>query len=398
MRMSSVDLKSSCFLAFIQLGVRSRLILVACFLLMAPLLARPGELFATPAEPDPEAEQWFRQQPRWLGADGVHSTQLDDERRLWTFADSFVAMPGGQSRRGARMISNTIAIQAGGGTSHVPVTFFWRESGDGSPASFFPDRETTWFWPQASLRLTNGPLISFLFRIERTPGEGLGHSTQGYTVAVIDNPEDEPMAWKMQLKDGLPVAGFVPGSVLVRQGDFVVALAVTQGETLAGALVRYPSTDLASGDLSSAQWWTAEGWKKDTELGPGGPARVLDHAGSESSIHWDVTSRRWLHVTSYGFGAAFIGLRTAPDLTGPWGEVVEVYRPPESDFNRPFVYGAVAHAGLSGRHPGELLVTYSANSFEFSDLLSEWGHENLYWPRVVAVKISSNTDTETIHP
>ena len=62
-----------------------------------------------------------------------------------------------------------------------------------------------------------------------------------------------------------------------------------------------------------------------------------------------------------------------------------IYSPPESAGPRPFVYGAVAHPALAGQAPGELVVTYSVNSFDFRDLFTPEGHENLYWPRAIAV-------------
>jgi hypothetical protein len=148
---------------------------------------------------------------------------------------------------------------------------------------------------------------------------------------------------------------------------------------------------LARGDITKAEWWAgdARGWVPVSMLGKDGPAIVLDDAGSECSIHWDQRTGSFIHVASYGFGASEIGMRTAPAITGPWSTPAFVYRPPESDRPRPFVYAAKAHPELIGPEPEDLVVTYATNSFAFADLLTKQGEQTLYWPRFVTIQIGN---------
>ena len=166
-------------------------------------------------------------------------------------------------------------------------------------------------------------------------------------------------------------------------------MALRQVGTHSGFLVRWTLADLAAGGIDNAEWWAGEkgGWLRRVELPHSGPVAVIDNAGNESSLHYDERLGKYVHVASYGFGAAWIGLRTAPSPAGPWSEPVQVYRPPELAGPRPFVYSAIAHPGLNAPAPGELIVTYATNSFDFSDLFSQSGQQNLYWPRVIAVAI-----------
>jgi hypothetical protein len=113
---------------------------------------------------------------------------------------------------------------------------------------------------------------------------------------------------------------------------------------------------------------------------------VIDDAGPECSLHFDARTGVFVHVATYGFGATTIGVRTAPSLTGPWSAPQTVFRPVESDGPRPFVYAGKAHPELTGPEPGDLVVTYATNSFEFGDLFGPAGAA-LYWPRFVAVRI-----------
>jgi hypothetical protein len=166
-------------------------------------------------------------------------------------------------------------------------------------------------------------------------------------------------------------------------------LALKQEGTHAGALVRFLASSLAVGNIDNPQWWAGpdRGWVVERDLGPGGPAFVIDDAGAESSLHWDQRIQSFIHIATYGFGAATIGMRTAPALTGPWSDPVQIYRPPESDGPRPFVYGAIAHPELQGPDTDDLIVTYATNSFEFGDLFTEHGSAHLYWPLVITVRI-----------
>src|SRR5204862_5299423 len=112
----------------------------------------------------------------------------------------------------------------------------------------------------------------------------------------------------------------------------------------------------------------------------------IESAGTEFSVHFDATSKKWVHVTSHGFGASTIALRFADAITGPWSAQTDVYTPPESKSAKPFVYAAKAHPELA-TGTGDLAVTYATNSFDFPTLFKPEGGA-LYWPRFVRVSLS----------
>jgi hypothetical protein len=343
----------------------------------------PGRAFT-------EAERIFHGDPRWLGADAALSVPISENRILWLFGDSFVATTNAHVRTESDMVRNTVAIQTGKDPRTASVTFHWHQGQDGSPASFFPEREDHWYWPGHGIRLAEGPLVVFLYAIVATPGYGLGFACKGYAVAVIDDPDGAPETWNPRIVDAAAHRfDAIPATAVVREGAYVVAVAIRQEGTHAGALVRYPVTSLARGDVTTAEWWTGDagGWVRNSSLGERTPVFVLDDAGSECSLHWDARAGSYVHVASYGFGASTVGLRTAPHLTGPWSSPRFIYRPPESDSPRPFVYAAKAHPELRGPTAADLVVTYVANSPEFWDLLTPEGARSLYWPRFIVVPI-----------
>ena len=351
-------------------------------------------LHPTPSRPTgrafTEAEVLFHRDPRWLGADAALSVPLGDGRTVWLFGDTFIAKSNAHVRSESEMVRNTVAIQTGEDPRTASITFHWRQDSDGSPTSFFPERGERWYWPGHGIRLDEGPLVIFLYAIVAAPGQGLGFATAGYAIAVISDPDGSPDAWNPRVVDIAPSTfDAVPATAVIQDGAYIVAVAIRQEGTHAGALVRYPTGSLAEGVVDVAEWWADDGrgWVPESSFGAGGPAFVLNDAGSECSLHWDERMGSFIHIASYGFGASTIGLRTAPALTGPWSSPVVVYRPPESDGPGAFVYAAKAHPELVGPDAADLVVTYATNSFKFGDLFTQQGARSLYWPRFVVVRV-----------
>ena len=339
-----------------------------------------------------EMEALFRQNPEWLGTDGANSTSLGNNRFFWSFEDTFIATSEANTRQHSTMIRNSVAIQTGANPLTAKMNFYWGQNADGSPASFFPEDGAIWYWTGGAIRLNEGPLVSFLHRTESTPGVGLGFAYAGHALAIITNPDQPPSTWEPVIINAKQsVFDAVPATALVREGNYVVGLALKQEGTHAGALVRYLASSLAVGNINNPQWWAGpnRGWVEEQELGPAGPVFVIDDAGAESSLHWDQRTQSFIHIATYGFGAATIGMRTAPALPGPWTNPLEIYHPPELSGSRPFIYGAIAHPEIQGPDSADLIVTYATNSFEFGDMFTEYGSKHLYWPRVITVKVGN---------
>lgn len=349
----------------------------------------PAELSGTGAS-WPEADALFHQDPRWLGGDGALSIDLGGDRVLWLFGDSFVARTPANVRSQSELVRNTVAVQTGRDPLRARMTFAWNTDPDGSPASFFAERGDRWHWPGHGV-VVEGHLVVFVGVLRATPGMGLGFEEDGWRAVFIERPGEAPSAWRPRWIDPPTpppaVRSLVVGSAVARVADHVVALAVASDGSHPGYLVRWTAAAVGAGDLSRPEWLTAGGWVAQSALGAAAPARVMDDAGSESSIHRDAARGRWLHVASRGFGATTVALRTAPAVEGPWSRAVEVFTPPESSGPRPFVYAAKAHPELVAPG-GDLAVTYATNSFTFGDLFTAEGRASLYWPRFVRLRLT----------
>jgi hypothetical protein len=113
------------------------------------------------------------------------------------------------------------------------------------------------------------------------------------------------------------------------------------------------------------------------------PLIGADHLSSEFSVT-PLPDGRFLMVFSYddAFGNT-IRARYANTPIGPWSAPITLYTMPEADLTpNTFVYGAKAHPALS--RPGELLISYHVNSFEFSEL---YQNADIYRPRFITVPL-----------
>jgi hypothetical protein len=200
---------------------------------------------------------------------------------------------------------------------------------------------------------------------------------------LVRDPSGPPTAWTLAPAATRPAPHDATAGVAcsARAGEHLVAL-IVDGEAHHGRLARWPLAQVATGALSEPQWWTGAAWRAQAEL-TAPPAIVLDDGATECSLHQE--DGVWVHVSSRGFGATPIALRTAPALEGPWSDPLDVFTPPESAAPDAFVYAGKAHPELEGG--GALVVTYADNSFTFSELFDPARAATLYWPHVARLTL-----------
>jgi hypothetical protein len=326
-----------------------------------------------------EADQIFHRDPHWLGADVASTVNLGDGRILWLFGDTWIDPSGTGTRRGACMISNSVAIQNGTDPANAAMTFYWGIDTNGKPAALFPDRGAESLWFGNGVRVGNR-LVLFFARTLRNTGTGLGFEHIGWTAVMVDNPDDEPSAWQVHdLKTPSNPLGILVGFAAVfRQDDYVYALG-SQNPVKSHPIfaTRWLTEDVRSGNLSQPEWWAGEsqGWIPDSSDVQRWP--LFENGQSELTIHVDPTTHRFLEVQTQGFGPADIMMRAAPALTGPWSAPRMVYRPPEYYRPNVMVYAGKAHPDLTG---GDLVLTYATNTFDFTGQLTD---SLTYYPRFV---------------
>ena len=79
-------------------------------------------------------------------------------------------------------------------------------------------------------------------------------------------------------------------------------------------------------------------------------------------------------------------MRIGESPVGPLGPMQRIYRAPEVDFDPDiFVYNAKAHPHLS--RPGELLISYNVNTFDFFGDFFQYS--DIYRPRFIRLIVDA---------
>jgi len=329
-----------------------------------------------------EADRLFHRDSHWLGADVASSVNLGGGRTLWLFGDSWVDPTGSGSRRGARMVSNSVAIQTGADPSTATIAFYWGRNADGSPAPFLPERGAESLWFGSGVRVSDRLVLFFAPTLRNGTGV-FGFEHVGWAAVMVENPDAEPSAWRVRpLETPANPLGVLLGFAGVRRfGEHVYALGseVTL-RTHPMYVARWPAEQVRRGDLLQPEWWAGErlGWIPDSSRAMRRP--IFENGQSELTIHYDSVSGRFLEVQSSGFGAADVAMRAAPALTGPWSAPRMIYRPPEYYRPNVMIYAGKAHPELSG---ADLVLTYATNSFEFGEVLTD---SLSYYPRFIRLE------------
>jgi hypothetical protein len=184
----------------------------------------------------------------------------------------------------------------------------------------------------------------------------------------------------MQYVNGPDTYGTIAGSAAVLcEGDFLYAFGAVEPSTHEVYLLRWRLTEAYSGNLANPQWWVNGRWKqRKTKLPIPAP---LFTGGTEYSVHYDASLKKYIQVQSFGFGEAKIGLRFSDSLQGPWTAPYLFFTPAYTEVKKPFMYSAKAHPELDGNG---VYVTYNVNSFDFGELVT---NQTIYFPKFILLKI-----------
>jgi hypothetical protein len=114
--------------------------------------------------------------------------------------------------------------------------------------------------------------------------------------------------------------------------------------------------------------------------------RICENVASEFSVSFQPLLNQYVLVyTEKGFsGSSKDGvMRLSPTLHGPWSDPIPAYRCPEAQRDpRICCYAAKGHPEI-GLSPGELILTYIANSCDGD--LKVLSDANLYRPRFLRI-------------
>lgn len=313
----------------------------------------------------------------WRGADGAASIDLENGNILWLFSDTFIDRKGTGKRSNSNMINNSIAIQEGNAMDQGKISFYYKGK-RGKPKSFFELPGKTWFWTGHGTLVQN-KLVLFLFE-EKHTHTGIGFEAIGWYVAIIDNPFENPLKWKIRYIKGSDTFGVIVGSsAVLKDEEFIYAYGVKEPSSHEVYLFRLSLEKLIDDHVTDTWWWDGGKWSAiNDNLLSSSPLFI---GQTEFSVHYQEALKQYVQIQTFGYGAATIGYRLADKPEGPWSQPIIFYQTQPLSKDE-FVYSANAHPEIKSNG---ILVSYNVNSGDFNELIS---NENIYFPRLLTVKIS----------
>ena len=209
---------------------------------------------------------------------------------------------------------------------------------------------------------------------ERLEGTKLVNNTLAVLRGTAPEPDRIEFFWGGRITSE-PAAIFAPETPDARDGEWYWL-----GDGVAiGDKVHILVRPEAFTDFDAWRFWDGDGWS--AQLDDASP--ITDQISNELSVS-PLADGRYILVFHVGGITADVGVRFGDSPVGPFGDIHTIYHTPEPSTDpETFVYNAKAHPHLS--RPGELLISYNVNTFDF------WGDffrdADIYRPRFIRLKL-----------
>lgn len=359
-----------------------------------------------------EAPEWtalFHRTSGWFGADGIFaipqngreiSSSDQESETLLLFSDTLIGEIEEDSLpNGFTMINNSVAALQGLAPKEENLVFHWDKKPDGKPAAIFVpntpnSKPEDYFWLGdgfVNQALDNATYL-FAYRIRNIKSDGpYNFEEVGNVLIKIPAGSKPPFRNQQQMDTPFYIRGEAPGTmgslgagIFVNtegagapQPDGYVYVYGVQGRKKNLIVARVLPEDFEQFD--KWRYWDGSTWNPDISKIAG----LTDKASNELSLS-PLPDGRYALVFQVGTVGTTVGMRIAHSPVGPFGPIIKLWDTSEALVGENFYsYNAKAHPSLS--KPGELLISYNVNSFDFFNDIKD--HPNLYRPRFIRVKL-----------
>lgn len=352
-----------------------------------------------------EAPEWtalFNRTSGWFGADGIFAIPLngkDNETAKATtetmliFSDTMIGeISDSTLQPGAVMVNNTVAYLDGSEPKEDKVSFHWDKNEVGKPKTLFipntPSAEKgDYYWLGDGFINTeqNNTTYIFAYRM-RNLDKTVAWSFKEMSTDLIALPSGSRPPFKDQRQIVTPLrfedGGFGAGIFVntkkagAPDPDGYVYVYGVKGKEKNLMVARVLPEDFE--DFSAWRFWDGKHWNEDMQQ----VASVTQGVSNELSVSVLADGRYALVFQLTGMGPT-VALRLGQSPYGPFGPVIELWNCKESQQKNYITYNAKAHPNLSA--PGELLISYNVNAFDFMNELK--ARPNLYRPRFIRLKL-----------
>jgi hypothetical protein len=344
----------------------------------------------------------------WSGADGVYTIPMNGDERfgsghgtktLILFSDSFVGRTNADGSRvgGTVMVNNTSAMLSGATPIPSALQFNVRRNGQGGAVSMVvPTQADQWYWPGDAL-VWKGKVRMYASRMQRGDGGGgvFDFSQAGVDLLTAPVTDAAPFLGSYtrralplfaprngslgEISFGIATLPMTAEAGVANPDGFLYVYGVRSDDLNKKLLVARVRPDQMS-DTGAYRFWNGKIWVTDINRA----APVANRMGAEISVT-PLPDGRFMVVHQLDTLSATVAVRYSSSPVGPFGKPIPVWLCPEDNLTPDtFVYGAKAHPHLSA--PGELLISYHVNSFDFWENFRAGG-KDIYRPRFIKLPL-----------
>ena len=358
-------------------------------------------------EDAPEWTSLFNRTSGWFGGDGIFAIPQngvdkvsDSTETVLLFSDTMIGeIEDGKPKPGYVMIHNSVATLKGSLPEEKNIKFDWDKNSKGAPESLFipntpasKDGDYYWLGDGFVNQALNDKTYIFGYRIRDVKGaNAFGFEHVGSTFIIIPKGSKPPFKDQKQMdipffalgENGSETMAFGSGIFVntAKAGapnpDGYVYVYGVRGKEKNLVVARVLPKDFEKFD--EWKFWDGSNWVAEMNK----VANITNHVSNELSVTPLADGRYALFFQVDGISSK-IGVRLGSSPAGPFGPIINVYDCKGALTSKElFAYNAKAHPALS--KPGELLVSYNVNSFDFHNDIKLY--PNLYRPRFIRIKL-----------
>ncbi|MEP7141854.1 MAG: DUF4185 domain-containing protein [Ferruginibacter sp.] len=356
----------------------------------------------------PEWANMLKHDTGWIGADGIFAVpengvetpgKASETNTLFWFSDCIIGTVKADTlQAGWEMAHNSVAYMKGDKADPGNIEYNWRRDSAGHPLSMFEPHtpnaqpgEYYWLGDGFFNHAKDSTIYIFAYRIKNVPENGIfPFDDVGLSLIAIPKGSKPPYPDQKQfdtpffLKDskgkgkvvfGISVMSNTIGSGAPKPDGYIYVYGV-RGVNKELLVSRVKAASFEKFD----QWtfWDGHTWNTDINTA----VALTEKISNEMSVSYMDDGRVIAVYQLYG-NSPDVVIQVGKTPWGPFQPLKKVWQEPEIyeglDF---YTYNAKAHPHLS--RPGELLISYNVNSFNFEhDIVKHPYHLR---PRFITVK------------
>ena len=354
-------------------------------------------------EPAPEWTNIFKRTSGWFGGDGIFvipqsGADTTGDSLTILFSDTMIGEIVGDSLKpGFVMTHNSVATIRGREPKEENIKFHWDKKTNDAPESIFipatpASQPGDYYWLGDGFvnPAINHNTYIFGYRVRDVKvTSGFTFEQVGNTVIILPKGSKPPYKDQRQMDVPFFKGGSDSSSVSFGSGVFVNTAAAgalnpdgfvyvygVGGNKKNLVVARVLPADFEA--IAKWQFWDGENWVNEMEKS----SDITNHVSNELSVS-ELPDGRFALVFQVDGISSIVGMRLGASPIGPFGPIINLYDcKRDLTSGKIFAYNAKAHPALS--KPGELLVSYNVNSFDFEKDIKIY--PNLYRPRFFRVK------------